>query len=111
MKAALFIPCYVDQLYPQVGMATVAVLEHFGVEHEFPSAQTCCGQPMANSGCMPEAKPLAEKFIDVFDGFDYIVAPSGSCVSMVRHHYEEYFPPTMFVRPGSGNARLNSVNF
>ena len=93
MKAALFIPCYVDQLYPQVGMATVAVLEHFGVEHEFPSAQTCCGQPMANSGCMPEAKPLAEKFIDVFDGYDYIVAPSGSCVSMVRHHYEEYFPP------------------
>lgn len=91
MKVALFIPCYVDQFYPNVGMATVAVLEHFGVEHEFPLSQTCCGQPMANSGCMPEAKPLAERFVEVFDGFDYIVAPSGSCVSMVRHHYEEYF--------------------
>ena len=88
MKVALFIPCYVDQFYPQVGMATVSVLEHFGVNVEFPEAQTCCGQPMANSGCMEEAKPLAAKFIDVFDGYDYIVAPSGSCVSMVRNHYE-----------------------
>ncbi|MDG1895903.1 MAG: (Fe-S)-binding protein [Fuerstiella sp.] len=94
MKVALFIPCYVDQFYPQVGMATVRLLEHFGVEHEFPEAQTCCGQPMANSGCMPEAKPLAEKFVDVFDGYDYIVAPSGSCVSMVRHHYETFFDKT-----------------
>ncbi len=91
MKVALFIPCYVDQFYPQVGMATVRVLEHFGVEHEFPEGQTCCGQPMANSGCMPEAKPLAEKYIDVFDGYDHIVAPSGSCVSMVRHHYDAFF--------------------
>ncbi|GAB5440302.1 MAG: (Fe-S)-binding protein [Fuerstiella sp.] len=91
MKVALFIPCYVDQFYPQVGMATVQVLEHFGIEHEFPEAQTCCGQPMANSGCMPEAEPLARKYIDVFAGYDYIVAPSGSCVSMVRHHYDEFF--------------------
>ncbi len=88
MKVALFIPCYVDQFYPQVGMATVSVLEHFGVTVEFPTAQTCCGQPMANSGCMEEAKPLAKKFVDVFDGYDYIVAPSGSCVSMVRNHYD-----------------------
>ena len=70
MKVALFIPCYVDQFYPQVGMATVRLLEHFGVEPEFPEAQTCCGQPMANSGCMPEAKPLALKFVDVFDGYE-----------------------------------------
>lgn len=88
MKVALFIPCYVDQFYPHVGMATLAVLEHFGVQVEFPSAQTCCGQPMANSGCMDEARPLARKFIDVFSGYDYIVAPSGSCVSMVRNHYD-----------------------
>lgn len=88
MKIALFIPCYVDQFYPQVGMATVSVLEHFGVNVKFPEAQTCCGQPMANSGCMDEARPLAKKFIDVFDGYDYIVAPSGSCVSMVRNHYD-----------------------
>ncbi len=88
IKVALFIPCYVDQFYPHVGMATVSVLEHFGVEVVFPTDQTCCGLPMANSGCMEEAKPLAEKFVDVFDGFDYIVAPSGNCVSMVRNHYD-----------------------
>ena len=88
MKVALFIPCYVDQFYPHVGMATVSVLEHFGVEVVFPTEQTCCGQPMANSGYMEQARPLAAKFIDVFDGYDYIVAPSGSCVSMVRNHYE-----------------------
>lgn len=93
MKVALFIPCYVDQFYPQVGMATVRLLEHFGVEHEFPEAQTCCGQPMANSGCNSETAPLAQKFVDVFDGYDHIVAPSGSCVSMVRHHYAPYFGP------------------
>ena len=88
MKVALFIPCYVDQFYPHVGMATVSVLEHFGVEVVFPTDQTCCGQPMANSGCMEEAKPLAKKFVDVFAGYDYVVAPSGSCVSMVRNHYD-----------------------
>lgn len=88
MKVALFIPCYVDQFYPNVGMATVAVLEAFGVQADFPEAQTCCGQPMANSGCMDEARPLAEKYISVFRGYDYIVSPSGSCVSMVRNHYD-----------------------
>lgn len=91
MKVALFIPCYVDQFYPQVGMATVRLLEHFGVEHEFPAGQTCCGQPMANSGCMSEALPLAKKYVKEFDGYDYIVAPSGSCVSMVRNHYADFF--------------------
>lgn len=91
MKVALFIPCYVDQFYPQVGMATVKVLEHFGVDHVFPAEQTCCGQPMANAGCMPEARPLALKYVDVFKKYQYIVAPSGSCVSMVRNHYENFF--------------------
>ncbi len=91
MKVALFIPCYVDQFYPHVGMATVAVLNHFGVQHVFPAEQTCCGQPMANSGFMDQARPLAENFVDVFAGYDYIVAPSGSCVSMVRNHYASFF--------------------
>ena len=68
MKIGLFIPCYVDQFYPHVGMATVSVLEHFGVEVVFPTDQTCCGQPMANSGCMEEAKPLAKKFVEVMGG-------------------------------------------
>ncbi len=87
----LFIPCYVDQLYPHVGMATVELLEKCGVHVEFPAAQTCCGQPMANTGCTEQARPLAEKFLQVFAPYEYVVAPSGSCVAMVRHHYEEYF--------------------
>jgi L-lactate dehydrogenase complex protein LldE len=66
----------------------VQVLESLGVQVDFPEQQTCCGQPMADSGCMPEARPLAEKFIDTFAGYDYIVSPSGSCVSMVRNHYD-----------------------
>ncbi|MDX2022454.1 MAG: (Fe-S)-binding protein [Deltaproteobacteria bacterium] len=91
MKVGLFIPCYVDQLYPDVAMATVEVLERFGVHADFPTAQTCCGQPMANSGCTGDTRPLAEAFLRIFSGYDYVVCPSGSCVSMVRHHYEEYF--------------------
>jgi L-lactate dehydrogenase complex protein LldE len=88
---ALFMPCYIDQFYPQVGMATCELLERLGVTFEFPAEQTCCGQPMANTGCVQEARPLAEKFLRVFKQFDYVVAPSGSCVAMVRHHYDEYF--------------------
>jgi len=89
-KIGLFIPCYVDQLYPHVGMATVRVLEQCGYDIDFPAAQTCCGQPMANTGCTEETRPLAERFLRIFGGYDYIVAPSGSCVAMVRHHYDEY---------------------
>jgi len=88
ITVGLFIPCYVDQFFPNVGMATVRVLERHGVQVEFPEEQTCCGQPMANSGCADEARPLAEKFLRVFGRYDYVVAPSGSCVSMVRNHYD-----------------------
>jgi L-lactate dehydrogenase complex protein LldE len=87
MKVGLFVPCYIDQLYPHVGMATVEVLERLGVEVDYPEAQTCCGQPMANSGCADDARPLAERFVDIFAGYEHIVCPSGSCVSMVRKHY------------------------
>ena len=90
MKIGLFVPCYIDQLYPHVAMATLNVLEHFGGEVHFPSAQTCCGQPMANTGCGDETKPLAERFLQIFADYDYVVAPSGSCVAMVRHHYDDY---------------------
>ncbi len=91
MRIGLFIPCYIDQFYPQVGMATVEVLERYGVEIEFPTAQTCCGQPLANTGCLDEARPLAERFVKIFENHEYVVCPSGSCVSMVRHHYEHFF--------------------
>lgn len=97
LNVGLFIPCYVDQLYPQVGVATVAVLERCGVSVDFPAQQTCCGQPMANSGCTDAARPLAEKFVATFEPYEYVVAPSGSCVAMVRHHFEQVLgdrPPT-----------------
>lgn len=92
MKAALFVPCYVDLLYPEVGMATLELLEKQGIEVEYPEAQTCCGQPMANTGCAREAQPVAEHFVKTFSGYEYIVCPSGSCTSMVRHHYQGLLP-------------------
>ncbi|MCG5054136.1 MAG: (Fe-S)-binding protein [Myxococcales bacterium] len=92
MKVGLFVPCYIDQLYPDVALATLEVLERRGLQVEFPPGQTCCGQPMANTGCTEAARPLAEHFLRHFAPYDYVVCPSGSCVSMVRHHYDEYFP-------------------
>jgi L-lactate dehydrogenase complex protein LldE len=88
----LFIPCYVDQFYPQVGLATVTLLERLGCRVQFPEAQTCCGQPMANAGSAEAAAPLAERFLRIFEPFPYVVCPSGSCVSMVRHHYRDLLP-------------------
>ena len=91
MRVGLFIPCYIDQVYPDVGMATLEILERLGCEVEFPEEQTCCGQPMANTGCWAEARPLAERFIDLFRPYDAVVSPSGSCVAMVTHHYHDFF--------------------
>jgi L-lactate dehydrogenase complex protein LldE len=90
LTVGLFIPCYVEQFYPQVGLATLRVLERHGVRVEYPEDQTCCGQPMANSGCGDEVGPLAEKFLRLFGRYEFVVAPSGSCVSMVRNHYQPY---------------------
>jgi L-lactate dehydrogenase complex protein LldE len=87
MKVGLFIPCYIDQCYPDVGLATVALLERHGVEVDYPEAQTCCGQPMANSGLGDAARPLIERFARIFGDHEHVVCPSGSCVSMVRIHY------------------------
>jgi L-lactate dehydrogenase complex protein LldE len=89
MRVGLFIPCYVDQVYPDVGLATAELLERVGCEVDFPEAQTCCGQPMANTGCWDDAKPLAARLVDIFNDYDAVVCPSGSCVAMVTHHYEE----------------------
>ncbi len=83
----LFIPCYIDQLYPDVGLATLELLELAGCRVEYPLDQTCCGQPMANTGCLDEAKPLAKRFVEQFSKYDYVVCPSGSCTSMVVNHY------------------------
>ena len=89
MRVALFIPCYIDQFYPEVGVATYRLLTAFGCEVTYPKEQTCCGQPLYNSGLQKECKPLAKKFTEIFRGYDYIVAPSGSCISMVKHNYKK----------------------
>ena len=73
-------------------MATLELLEKQGVEVEYPEAQTCCGQPMANAGCRKDAMPAAEHFVKTFAGYEYVVCPSGSCVSMVRNHYGDLLP-------------------
>jgi L-lactate dehydrogenase complex protein LldE len=87
MRVALFATCLVDQLFPAVGEATVAVLRRLGVAVEFPAAQTCCGQVAFNDGFWPEARVLVRKTIEDFEGYDAVVAPSGSCVAMVREFY------------------------
>jgi L-lactate dehydrogenase complex protein LldE len=86
MKVALFIPCYVDQFYPQVAIATLELLEKYGVSVSYPENQTCCGQPMANAGFEHLTDPCNELFIANFSGYDYIVAPSGSCVLHIKDH-------------------------
>jgi len=89
MKVALFIPCYVDQFYPNVAIATLELLEKFGVEVSYPANQTCCGQPMANSGFEHLSGGCNHNFVKNFSGFDYIVAPSGSCVLHIREHLHD----------------------
>ena len=86
-RAALFITCFNDTLFPEVGRSTVALLERLGVDVEFPEAQTCCGQMHSNSGYQLEAVPLARRFVRVFAGTEAIVCPSASCAGMVREAY------------------------
>ncbi len=88
MKIALFITCFNDLLYPDVGKAVVRLLNRLGHEVEFPEDQTCCGQIHFNTGYRDECVPLVRSFDQAFDGFDAIVSPSASCATMVRHHHE-----------------------
>jgi len=87
VRIALFVTCLADGLYPDVGRATVRVLERLGHTVEFPEAQSCCGQMHVNTGYQKQAVPLVERFADGFAGYDAIVAPSGSCVGSVRHQH------------------------
>ncbi len=91
MKIQLFIPCFVDQLYPETAFNMVKVLEKAGCEVAYNTNQTCCGQPAFNAGFCDESRSVAEKFVKDFDNVDYIVAPSASCVGFVRNYY-----PTLF---------------
>lgn len=88
-RVSLFVTCIVDQAFPKVGIAVAGILEQLGYEVDFPEDQTCCGQPAFNSGYWEEARPVARHFLKVFEKADYIVVPSGSCASMISHHYEE----------------------
>ena len=91
MSVALFVPCYIDQFFPEVAIATLELLERLGVEVDYPPGQTCCGQPMANTGCRTETAPVAKRFVEIFADYDAVVCPSGSCTAMIRHHYSEFF--------------------
>ena len=86
MKVGLFIPCYVDQFYPQVAVATLKLLEKVGCDVDYPLQQTCCGQPMANSGYAHLTGGCNDNFIRNFANFDYIVSPSGSCTLHIKQH-------------------------
>jgi L-lactate dehydrogenase complex protein LldE len=95
VKIALFIPCYIDQFYPNVGIASLQLLEKLGCEVSFPLEQTCCGQPMANSGFASLSKGCDANFVKNFSEFDYIVAPSGSCVLHVKEHLQNENNPEL----------------
>ena len=91
MNVQLFIPCLVDQLYPQTGFNMVSVLEKAGCEVSYNPKQTCCGQPAFNAGFWDDARSICTKFLKDFSGAEYIVAPSASCVGFVRNYYSKLF--------------------
>lgn len=89
MRVGLFVPCYVDQFYPNAAIATLNLLKKFGVDVYYPQNQTCCGQPMANSGYAHLTKNCNSLFIDNFAEYDYVVSPSGSCVLHIKDHLHD----------------------
>ncbi|MBE9570941.1 MAG: (Fe-S)-binding protein [Proteobacteria bacterium] len=91
MKVTLFIPCLIDQFHPQVGKNVVRILKKIGLDVDFADEQTCCGQPFFNAGYWKKAIPLAKRTIKAFKDAKVVVAPSGSCVTMIRTHYKELF--------------------
>jgi len=88
MKIGLFMPCYIDLVYPKVGIATLELLERFGLNVDYPLNQTCCGQPMSNSGDQSNAEAAERLFVENFKGYDCIIGPAGSCVKQVRCHFD-----------------------
>lgn len=90
-RVSLFVTCMVDMIYPQTGLSVVDILEHLGIEVNFPTAQTCCGQPGFNAGYRAEARQVASQFLRAFQDAEVIVTPSGSCAAMVRHEYPALF--------------------
>ena len=89
MRVGLFVPCYVDQMAPEVGLATVSILEELGVDFAYPAEQTFCGQPFLTAGARAEATRLARRYVSIFADFEYVVTPSGSCAATARRHLAE----------------------
>ncbi|HTW14721.1 MAG TPA: (Fe-S)-binding protein [Nocardioides sp.] len=87
MRVALMVTCVNDAMFPETGKAVVTLLRRLGVEVDFPAAQTCCAQPMVNTGYLDEAVPVVRTFVDAFAGYDAIVTPSGSCAGSARHQH------------------------
>jgi len=87
MRVALMVTCINDALYPETGKAVVSLLRRLGVDVEFPAGQTCCAQPMVNTGYLDEAVPVVRTFVSAFAGYDAVVAPSGSCAGSARHQH------------------------
>lgn len=88
LRVGLFIPCYIDMIFPEAGIATLQLLERFGVDVGFPLTQTCCEQPMSNSGDEANAAAAERLFVENFAEYEYIVGPAGSCVKQVRSHFD-----------------------
>jgi L-lactate dehydrogenase complex protein LldE len=88
MRIGLFIPCFIDAFYPEVGIATLELLERLGCDVDYPFDQTCCVQPMVNAGAHAEAAATEQLFVDNFADYDTIVAPSGSCVHQIRNNHD-----------------------
>lgn len=104
MRVSIFITCLVDEFHPEVGTAMLAVLDRLGVAYDFPRGQTCCGQPAFNSGCRDEAMRVARGFVRAFADCDTIVAPSGSCVEMVKR-----WVPSLFEEGSRERAQAEQV--
>lgn len=111
MKVSLFITCLSDVFFPHVGKSVVEVLEENGCEIDFPEEQTCCGQPAYNSGYHDEAKEGAKQLIKAFRHSQYVVTPSGSCASMIRHYYEDLFKDDPEWYPGAVDLARKTYEF
>jgi L-lactate dehydrogenase complex protein LldE len=98
MNVQIFIPCFVDQLFPETAFNMIKILEKYGCHILYNPEQTCCGQPAFNAGHLDECKPVATKFLNDFNKTDYIVAPSGSCTGFVRNYYQKLLPAENPVR-------------
>ena len=108
MEASLFVTCIVDQLYPEVGVSVVQVLRNAGVDVNYPEGQTCCGQPLYNSGFTAEARKLAERTLDILGDREHVVVPSGSCGAMMRVFYLDLFAddPALLARAQDLSQRV-----